>query len=354
MLGSKITLDQERLEIFHDASTGVTGIVAIDSTLLGPAMGGLRLNAYATLDEAVEDACRLASAMTLKNAAAGLDLGGGKAVLLDDGGWSSPVERASRMRAVGRLIDQLGGRYVTAEDVGTTPQDMDEIATQTAWVAGGSRGQGDPSPATARTVFASILAAARHRFQVADLAGLRIAVQGVGHVGGVLVALLRGAGAEVLLTDANADRAAAVASRNGAIAVPPAELFDHAVDVFAPCALGGVITCALIPSLRCSIVAGAANNQLAEPEVAEQLHRAGILYVPDFLANCGGIIHVGSEVMGIGTAEVERLTCAAIARTEALLHAADRGARSPLALAVETASARIDAAAGPAATGVRA
>jgi glutamate dehydrogenase/leucine dehydrogenase len=340
--------DHERLHVFRDAPTGLTGAIAIHSTVLGPAMGGLRLHPYASIESAMGDALRLARAMTLKNAAADLDLGGGKAVLVDDGAWRQPATRAERMRAVGRVIDGLQGAYVTAEDVGTSPADMDRIAETTRWVAGrpvAHGGRGDPSPATARTVFGAIGSGARIALGRDGLEGVHVAVLGVGHVGAALVGLLRDAGARVTLTDVDAARAVRVAGETGATAVAPDGFLEREVDVLAPCAMGELLDLASIGRLRCAVVAGAANNPLADPGGAAALAAAGILYVPDFLANCGGIIHVGGEVLGYDDAEVERRLGLAVARTEDVLQAAATTGRLPLDLAVERATARIAAAA---------
>ena len=338
--------DHERLEMFHDTATRVTGAIAIHSTALGPSMGGLRLHPYATKSEATLDALRLARAMSLKNAAAGLDLGGGKAVLLDDGEWTQPVVRDRRMQAVGHIIDELGGRYITAEDVGTTTHDMAQIAGVTRWVAGrplDGGGRGDPSPVTARTVHAAIRAAARIHLGRPDLTAVRVGVQGVGNVGAALVSLLRESGADVTLTDAVASRAVRVAQQHAARVVEPGDFVRRDFDVLAPCALGEPIASRDVAHLRCRVVAGAANNPLTDASVAHALDRAGILYVPDFLANCGGIIHVGAEVLGFGDDEVERLVEASVARTEALLEEALAARRTPWDVAVELAEARIAA-----------
>lgn len=339
--------EHEQVELFRDPATGATGIVAIHSTALGPAMGGLRLAAYPDLTAALTDALRLARAMTLKNAGAGLDLGGGKAVLVDDGGWADATARAARMRAVGEVIEWLGGRYVTAEDVGTTPEDMAGIAQATRHVAGepvDRGGRGDPSPATARTVAGAIAVAARRALGVDGLAGVRVGVLGVGHVGRPLVALLREQGAEVLVADLDTARADDVAERYGARAHPVAGFLAADVDVFAPCALGEVVRADDIGELRCRIIAGAANNPLAGPGTAHALAGAGILYVPDFLANCGGIIHVGAEVLGFDDAEVQRRIDAAIAHTDAVLEQAAATGAVPQDVAVAEARARIAAA----------
>jgi len=340
--------DHERLEIFHDAQTGVTGAVAIHSTALGPAMGGLRLNAYESLSTAVQDALRLSGAMSLKNAAAGLALGGGKAVLVDDGHWDSAALRAQRMQAVGRVVRDLRGRYVTAEDVGTTPEDMRQIATETEWVAGrpvDRGGRGDPSPATAMTVFGAIRTAVTRAFDGRELAGVHVGVQGAGHVGGVLVGLLRQAGARVTVTDVDGRRAADVAAATGAEAVEAPGFLTRPFDVLAPCALGQVIDSAIVGRLRCKVVAGAANNQLTLAEVADDLARAGVLWVPDFIANCGGIIHVGAEPLGLSDAEVAELLDQAQRRTADVLDEATATGRTPAAVAVELAERRIAGAA---------
>jgi glutamate dehydrogenase/leucine dehydrogenase len=336
--------EHELMQVFADAGSGLVGVVAIHSTALGPAMGGLRLWAYPSVSAGATDALRLARAMSLKNASAGLDLGGGKAVLIDDGRWRDPVVRRARMSAFAEVVERLGGRYITAEDVGTTPQDMEQIGEVTRWVAGKRRdhgGTGDPAPSTARTVFGAIAAGAHVRLGAQDLAGVRVGVQGVGHVGSRLVALLAGAGAEVVLADVDSQRAQRVAADHGARAAPLAGFLRSDVDVLAPCALGEVIATSDVASLRCRVIAGAANNPLADLAAASELATAGILYVPDFLANCGGIIQVGAEVLGFDDAETDRRIEAAIARTAELLAEAQASGRLPQEVAIARAQARI-------------
>jgi glutamate dehydrogenase/leucine dehydrogenase len=338
------TLSRERLHVFSDPASGVRGVVAIDSTALGPAMGGLRLHVYTSLDDAAADASRLARAMSLKNAVAGLNLGGGKAVVLDDGKWADPARRAERMRAVGTIVEELGGRYITAEDVGTTPQDMDHIAAATRWVAGRPverGGRGDPSPLTAQTVLAAIRAGVARRIGADELTGVTVGVQGVGHVGARLTELLCAAGADVTVADADRKRGQEVAARTGARAVDPVGFLTRRFDVLAPCALGEAIGPDVIDTLRCAIVAGAANNPLATAAVADDLARAGILYIPDFLANCGGIIHVGGEALGLGESEVSALMRAATERVDDVLREAAQSGRTPLDVAVRLARMRI-------------
>jgi glutamate dehydrogenase/leucine dehydrogenase len=334
--------EHETLAVFRDPATGVTGAIAIHSTVLGPAMGGLRLFRYRDLNEALLDALRLARAMSFKSAAAGLDLGGGKAVLLDDGGWDEA--RGERMRAVGAAIGSLAGRYITAEDVGTTPADMDAIAEVTGHVAGGTAsngGSGDPSPYTARTVFEAIEAAVRIRLGRDSLAAVSVGVQGVGHVGASLVESLTAAGATVYVTDVDTHRCTDLAQRLGATVLPLDGFVYGDFDVLAPCALGATITPADAPRLRASIVAGAANNPLSHRDAAASLAAAGVLYVPDFIANCGGIVHVGAEALGLAQAEVDDLLTAAGTRTEQILLEAAESNRLPLEIAEQHALERL-------------
>jgi glutamate dehydrogenase/leucine dehydrogenase len=337
-------LDHDRVELLSDRETGLRGVIAIHSRALGPAMGGLRLNPYPNLTGAIVDALRLSRAMTWKNSAAGLDLGGGKAVLVDDGGWRDPGLREQRMRALGRRIARLGGAYVTAEDVGTTPEDMVAIGRETHWVAGrprGEGGRGDPSAATAHTVFAAIRAGVEARLGRGELRAVRVGVLGCGHVGSRLARMLGAAGAEVVVADVVPGRAAEIAIEVGAAVADPDELVLADLDVLSPCALGGVIEPRHVGRLRARVVAGAANNQLADPALAPALGSAGVLYVPDFLANCGGIIDVGAEVLGLGDAEVERRLLAAELRIRDVLLRAGREGRVPWELAMEIARERV-------------
>jgi leucine dehydrogenase len=335
--------DHEQLELFRDRRTGLTGVVAIHSTALGPATGGLRIRRYRDLQAASVDALRLSAAMTLKNSAAGLDLGGGKAVLIDDGRWDE--DRAGRMHAFGDVLERLGGRYITAEDVGTTAADMDAIATRTDHVSGRSPangGRGDPARATARTVFGAIQTAVAFRLG-RPLDGVTVGVLGAGQVGSELVGLLAAAGAEVLVADIDAGRAERCRTASGAVTALPVDGFqDRPMDVFAPCALGEIIDAEDVSSLRCGIIAGAANNPLVDSAVAPVLEAEGILYVPDFIANCGGIVHVAAEVYGHDDDWVEARIAACIARVgEVLKDASDEGAL-PIEIARRRALSRVE------------
>lgn len=339
-----VEFEHEQLSVFHDPESGVTGVIAIHSTALGPAMGGLRLFSYPSLDDALVDALRLARAMSLKNSAAGLDLGGGKAVVIDDGRWGA--DRRRRMEAVGRSVAALGGSYVTAEDVGTTPADMDAIAAVTEHVAGRPPergGRGDPSPHTARTVFGAIESAVRLRFGATSLDGIRVGVLGAGHVGSRLVGLLAEAGALVSVADIDPARATAAAVAHRAAPLPVSGFLSQELDVLAPCALGGAIDAEGVPKLKAQVIAGAANNQVASAEVCERLAARGILYVPDFLANSGGIIHVGTEALGLPASEAEDLLVAALGRTDQILREAAAAGRPPIELAEKFALSRIAA-----------
>lgn len=278
-----------------DPETGLRAVIAIHSTALGPALGGTRMYPYPNEEAAVNDALRLAQGMSLKSAAAGLDLGGGKAVIIGD-----PAHRKSPelLRAYGRLVDRLGGSYITAEDVGTTVDDMQTVAASTKWVSGLSRasgGSGDPSPMTARGVVAAMRAVATHVWGSAELADRRVALQGVGKVGAALAARLAAAGADVLVSDIDDEAARRVVATTGATYVEPDEVLSVPCDILAPCALGSVLNAATIPALKCAAVVGSANNQLAETRHADTLADHDILYVPDFLANAGGVINISVE-----------------------------------------------------------
>ncbi|WP_374414434.1 Leu/Phe/Val dehydrogenase [Novosphingobium colocasiae] len=289
---------QERLQVINDSETGVTGIIAIHSTAIGPAAGGCRLWHYDTQTDLVTDAIRLARGMSYKNAMAGLPFGGGKAVLQRPEG---DFDRAALFRVFGEAVAALKGAYITAEDVGTTIADMRAVRRQVPYVAGlevaeGMAG-GDPSPWTALGVFESMKAAAQDVLKF-DLAGATVAVQGVGNVGGRLCRLLREAGANLIVADIDKARAAALAAELGAKHVGIDEILVADADILAPCALGGVLNADTIPDLRVRLVCGGANNQLPTEADGQALVDRGILYAPDYVVNAGGIINVSAEYLG--------------------------------------------------------
>jgi leucine dehydrogenase len=284
----------ERLIVSRDPSAGYTGIIAIHSTALGPAVGGTRLRTYESFDDALADALRLARGMTYKNAMAGLPFGGGKSVLLGP----APADRAAFFRAHGRAVHQLGGAFRTGEDVGTSPDDMAVMAEITPYVAGLETGAGDPSPFTARGVVRAMQAAAREAWGSDSLAGRTVAIQGLGHVGGRLADELATLGARLVVADVDEAPAAAIAAAHGATVVAPDVILATPCDILAPCALGGVLDDASVAALNARIVCGAANNQLADSRHDAALADRGILYVPDYVANAGGVISGSVDLAG--------------------------------------------------------
>jgi leucine dehydrogenase len=298
--------DGHELVVFgHDTATGLRAIIAVHSTALGPAAGGCRMWSYATTLEAVADVLRLSRGMSYKNAMANLPLGGGKAVII---GESRKAKTPELLQAFGRLVDSLGGRYITAEDVGTTTADMAQVARATRYVAGlgaspGAAG-GDPGPKTALGVFLGIRAAVKFRLGRADLQGVTVAVQGLGGVGYHLCGLLAREGAQLSVADVRPAAVQRVCEEFKAQALPVEEIMAADVDVLAPCALGAVLTTQSIPRLRARVIAGAANNQLAQGQDGVQLPTMGILYAPDYVINAGGIISVSREYEGGSEAQV--------------------------------------------------
>jgi leucine dehydrogenase len=277
-----------------DEASGLRAIVAIHDTRRGPALGGLRIYPYASEADALTDVLRLSRGMTYKSALADLPLGGGKAVIIAD---PRRDKTEAMLRAMGRLVESLGGRYITAEDSGSGEEDMRLIRQETRHVSGlGHDGlSGDPSPFTAHGVFCTLQSAVRHRLGQKDLKGVRVAIQGVGHVGAHLARELHEAGARLVITDVDRDSLGMLVDELGAEAVAPDAIFGAEVDVFAPCALGAVLTEEVARRLKAKVVCGAANNQLATPGVADSLHARDILYAPDYVANAGGVIEVEAQ-----------------------------------------------------------
>ncbi len=284
----------ETVVLCHDRATGLRAIIALHDTTLGPGLGGTRFHPYASEEEALIDVLRLSQGMTYKNAAAGLDLGGGKAVLLGD----PRTDRTPQLlEAYGRAVHRLGGAYLTAEDVGTTQADMDLLKTVTPYVTGTSAGSGDPSPATARGLFHAIRATLAFLGDDIDrLDGRHVVVVGVGKVGSALVSHLLEAGARVTISDIDPVRMTDLGVHLGVGIVGPDEAHRVPCDVLSPCALGAGLHERTIPELACRAVVGAANNQLAEPEDAVRLADAGVLYAPDFVVNAGGVINIAEEL----------------------------------------------------------
>ena len=341
--------DGEHVVVRYDGPSRSWMLVGVHSTVLGPALGGTRMKGYASLDDALTDVLRLSQAMTMKQAAAGLDLGGGKAVLavprIPEPGSR---ERRDLLLRYGELVESLGGSYVTAADINTGEADLDIVGERTSHVLGRSiavGGSGSSAGATAIGVFHGIEASAREVFDSDDLSGRCVLVQGVGAVGARLAELLRDAGARLVLADLDYARAAGLARRLDASVIPAHRVFDTECDVFSPCATGGVLSAESIPLLRCRIIAGAANNQLATPWDADRLHARGILYAPDYVINAGGVIHlVGHERLAWSSEQVDaRLRD--IGRTlTGIYERARRDGATPAATADRLATDRIAAA----------
>jgi len=290
----------EQVVFCQDAPTGLRAIIAIYSTRLGPALGGTRFYPYPSEDAALADVLNLSRAMAYKNALAGLDLGGGKAVIIGD---PARLKSEALLRAYGRFVESLNGRYVTACDVGTYSEDMDIIARECTHVTGrtvANGGAGDSSVLTAFGVFQGMRAAAEHVWGAASLEGRRVAVEGVGKVGRHLVGHLMDAGARVVICDVAAAAVERVRTEHPAVEVAAsrAELAAGQLDIYSPCALGGSITDDMITALTARIICGGANNQLAQPGIEKQLADRGIVYVPDYLVNAGGVIQVADELTG--------------------------------------------------------
>ena len=284
--------DHEQVVFCTDRAAGLKAIIALHNTACGPALGGCRMHPYRTEDEALADVLRLSRGMTYKNAVSALPFGGGKAVIIGD---PRSDKTEALLLAMGRCVDSLGGRYVTAEDVGTTVKDMDVLRRVTRFARGISDGAGNPSPATAYGVFMGIRAAVSHRLRRNSLGGLAVAVQGAGSVGSVLCEYLAKDGAHVIVADVNEIAVRRVVKAVGARPARPDEIVGVEADVFAPCALGAVFNDDTVPRLKAKIVAGAANNQLADPRHGHALHARGVLYAPDYVVNAGGVIDIACE-----------------------------------------------------------
>lgn len=291
-------MGHEQVVFAQDKASGLKAIIAIHDTTLGPALGGCRLWSYENEEAAILDALRLSRGMTYKAAVAGLNLGGGKAVIIGD---AKKIKSEALFRSFGRFVHSLGGRYITAEDVNINTQDMEYVAAETRYVSGlsNAQGSGDPSPVTALGVFHGIRASVEYKFKQKSLKGLKVAVQGCGAVGRYLCGYLHEAGAKLVVADLDGERAKAIADKYGAEVASVSEIHALPVDVFAPCALGAILNDQSIPQLKTQIIAGGANNQLAdESRDGRALLERGILYAPDYVINAGGVINVFHELKG--------------------------------------------------------
>jgi leucine dehydrogenase len=338
------------LHFGHDAASGLHALVGIHSTRLGPAIGGSRIRFYETEADAIDDVTRLAQGMAYKAAIARLPHGGGKAVLMapaDLGKWPAD-KRVALFRAFGHFVDNLGGRYVTTEDSGTSTSDMDIVRQSTKHVLGTSidkGGSGDPSPFTALGCRRGIEAVANHVFGKPDLKGLHVAVQGVGHVGAHLARELAQAGARLTICDVDPARRQAVAAELGAAVVEVDQILELECDIVSPCALGGALTEAVLPKLKCKAVAGAANNQLRTPAVGKALFARGIFYAPDYAINGGGLINVAEEFAGYNATNARKKTLAIYDTISEIIERSKREKAQPEVITDRIAEERI--AAGP-------
>ena len=292
----------EGVHAFADEASGLKCIIAVHSTARGPAAGGCRMWNYPTAADALDDALKLSRAMSYKNAMADLELGGGKSVIIGD---ARTQKTPALFEAFGRAVEDVGGKYWTAEDVGVSPADLAHARKHTRYVAGldgHPAASGDPSPVTAEGVFRGVQLCVRRALN-RDLGGVCVAIQGVGHVGAYLAEKLHAAGAKLILTDVNTEALRRVAAATDAEIVAPGAIFDVDADVFAPCALGGAVSLDTLPRIRAKVIAGGANNQLADATTGVELFKRGILYAPDYVINGGGIINVAGEIRALDRGE---------------------------------------------------
>jgi len=335
--------NHEQIVFCNDKDTGLKAIIGIHNTVLGPALGGTRMWKYTNEWEALNDVLRLSRGMTYKSAISGLNLGGGKAVIIGDSRIDKSPELITKF---GQYINSLSGKYITAEDVGTTTADMDLIREVTPYVTGISEekgGSGNPSPVTAFGVYMGMKAAAKYKFGSDSLSGKKILVQGIGHVGETLVDYLTREGALVQITDINEARLQEIGAKYGAKIFIGDDLYAADVDIYAPCALGATVNNETINRIKAKVIAGAANNQLANEEIhGKILKEKGILYAPDFLINAGGIINVYAEIVGYDKAEAMRRTENIYNTTLEIFNFADVNGITTYQAALSVAQNRID------------
>lgn len=325
----------QAVHLFSDEQTGLEAIIAIHNTRLGPALGGCRYMPYASTSLAMADAIRLARGMSYKAALAGLEQGGGKAVIIRP---AHVPNRAALFEAFGRCIESLRGGYITAVDSGTSPEDMDCIAQQTGHVTSTTQA-GDPSPHTALGVLMGIRSAARAKLGREDLAGVRIMLQGLGNVGYALAELLVGEGADLLVSDLDAGKVRLAVDELGVKPVAAEAVYESPCDIFVPCGLGGVLDAQTINRLRCAAVAGAANNQLVDRDAADLLDARGILYAPDYVINAGGLLYVALTHRGIAAGEIAQRVKLIGARLDSIFAQSIAEGRSPAEIADHQAEA---------------
>ena len=301
------TYGHEQVVFCHNRDVGLKAIIAIHNTVLGPALGGTRMWPYKSEQEALEDVLRLSRGMTYKNAVAGLNLGGGKAVIIGD---PATDKSEALFRAFGQFVDSQGGRYITAEDVGIDVNDMEYVYRETQFVTGVHQvhgGSGDPSPFTAYGTLQGLMAALNRRFGDEEIGKYSYAVQGLGHVGMEFAKLLSERGAKLFVTDISPERVERAVSELGAEAVGPDEIYDVGVDVYSPCALGGTVNESTLPRLKAKVICGAANNQLASNAIGDEVARRGILYSPDYAVNAGGVMNISLEIDGYNRERAMRM-----------------------------------------------
>ena len=320
----------EAVHVFDDRATGLRAVIAVHSTHLGPAAGGTRFWHYADSQSAITDALRLSRGMSYKNAMAGLRAGGGKAVILANSQRTKPQDL---LDAFARAVDSLGGKYITAQDVGISEADMVAVSKVTPYVAGLPHQGGDPGPYTARGVYLGVQAAAKHALGTDDLSGVHVAIQGVGSVGGGLARYLAAQGAKLTLADVDADRAAELAAELNGNSVSADAIMDVEADIFSPCALGAILTADSVAALKVRAVAGGANNQLATGPEGQMLADRGILYAPDYVINAGGIINVLRHVDDADDAEINRRIDAIPGRLSAIWQESDSSGLTPAQVA---------------------
>ncbi len=343
MFGQISEYQHEQVVFCHDHETGLKAIIGVHNTVLGPALGGTRMWTYASEAEALRDVLRLSRGMTFKSAISGLNLGGGKAVIIGD---SKKDKTEAMMRKFGRFVNNLNGKYITAEDMGMTTQDMAYIGMETKYVAGlpeSQGGSGDPSPVTAYGTYMGMKAAAKKAYGNDSLAGKKISVQGTGHVGGYLIDYLAKENAQLFITDIDQERLQRIAANTGATVVGLDEIYDLDVDIYSPCAMGATINDNTLNRLKCQVIAGCANNQLQDENIhGPALVQKGMVYAPDFLINAGGIINVYSEVKHLNREWAMQQTEQIYTTTGNILAKAEADGTHPQKAATQLAQKRID------------